>query len=370
MCAADAGQRRLLMCAADASNAGSDEGWRARGASGKHDETDGRLDDVCRTGQNTASLEHAVNVRLKHLWTAVAIAAGCAPSGATVATATETSVAIDSVRLMHDISVLAHDSMEGRLVGTAGAARARTFLVRSFRDRGIQPISATTYEYPFTFTRNDTSVTGVNVVGQVRGASEPERYIVITAHYDHVGVRNGEIYNGADDNASGTAALLAIANHFTRNQPRHSIIFAALDAEEGGLRGARAFVDTPPVPLESIVLNVNMDMVGRNDAGELYVAGARHYPQLLPYIQRVAQGAEVSLIPGHDQPGPRPSDDWTNASDHAAFHGAGIPFLYFGVEDHADYHQPSDELSGIQPGFYARAVRTVLAAVLLLDAEL
>ena len=299
-----------------------------------------------------------------------AVAAGCAPSNGAVATAVQAPAAIDSVRLMQDIGVLAHDSMEGRMVGTPGGARARAFLERSFRERGLQPAAGNTYLHPFSFTRGDTSRTGVNVVGMVRGTTESDRYIVVTAHYDHVGIRNGEIYNGADDNASGTAALMAIADYFTRNPPRHSIVFAALDAEEGGLRGARAFVDNPPVPLESIALNINMDMVGRNDAGELYVAGTAHYPQLLPHVQRVAQNAEVTLIPGHDRPGARPSDDWTTASDHAAFHRAGIPFLYFGVEDHPDYHRPTDELAGIQPGFYARAVRTILSAVRLLDAEL
>lgn len=304
-------------------------------------------------------------------FTALAAAGACMsprsePGGAWQVGAT----AIDSVRLMHDIGVLAHDSMEGRLVGTPGGARARTFLDRSFRERGLQPIGGSTYQFPFSFMRRDTSVTGVNIVGYVAGASIPASFIVVTAHYDHLGVRNGEIYNGADDNASGTAALLAIAAYFTRNQPQHSIIFAAFDAEEGGLRGARAFVDNPPVPRESIVLNINMDMVGRNDAGELYVAGTHHYPQLLPLVERVAGTAEVKLIPGHDTPGPQPSYDWTTASDHAPFHRAGIPFLYFGVEDHADYHRATDELSGIQPGFYARAVRTVLSAVRLLDSSL
>lgn len=302
-------------------------------------------------------------------WLGVVLLAGaCAPANnMAVGTA---PVAIDSARLMHDIGVLAHDSMEGRLVGTPGGARARAFLDRSFRDRGLQPVGGSSFLHPFSFTRRDTSMTGVNVLGHVRGTEQPDRYIVVTAHYDHVGMRNGEIYNGADDNASGTAALLAIADWFVRNPPRNTIVFAALDAEEGGLRGARAFVDSPPIPREAIVLNVNMDMVGRNDAGELYVAGTHHYPQLLPHVQRVAASAEVTLIPGHDQPGPRPSDDWTNASDHGAFHRVGIPFLYFGVEDHPDYHQPSDEITGIQPGFYARAVRTVLSAVRVLDAEL
>ncbi|HEX6307431.1 MAG TPA: M20/M25/M40 family metallo-hydrolase [Longimicrobiales bacterium] len=302
---------------------------------------------------------------------AAVLASGCAPT----ATRTESAprvvpAAIDSTRLLHDIGVLAHDSMEGRLVGTPGSARARAFLERSFRERGLLPVGGSSFLHEFRFTRRDTAVTGVNVIGQVTGSELPSQYIVVTAHYDHVGIRDGEIYNGADDNASGTAALLAIADWFARNPPRHSMIFAAFDAEEGGLNGARAFVANPPVARGSIILNVNMDMVGRNDAGELYVAGTRHYPQLLPYVQRIATSAEVTLIPGHDSPDPSPSDDWTTASDHGAFHRAGIPFLYFGVEDHADYHRPTDELSGIQPGFYARAVRTVLSAVRLLDAEL
>lgn len=304
-------------------------------------------------------------------WVAAVLATACAPAGArTGPGASVEPAAIDSARLMHDIGVLAHDSMEGRLVGSPGGARARAFLERAFRERGLQPVGGSSLLHEFTFTRRDTAVTGVNVVGAVRGTELPAQYIAVTAHYDHVGIRNGEIYNGADDNASGTAALLALADWFVRHPPRHSLIFAAFDAEEGGLNGARAFVANPPVAREAIILNVNMDMVGRNDAGELYVAGTRHYPQLLPYVQRVASAAEVTLIPGHDSPDPRPADDWTTASDHGAFHRAGIPFLYFGVEDHPDYHRPTDELSGIQPGFYARAVRTVLSAVRLLDAEL
>jgi hypothetical protein len=278
--------------------------------------------------------------------------------------------AVDSVRLMRDISVLAHDSMEGRLVGTPGSERAQRFLLQRYSEIALQQFGGT-YAHPFTFTRNEQQLRGVNIIGYVRGSVLPERYIVVTAHYDHLGIRNGEIYVGADDNASGTAGLLALAHYFVRVQPRHSIIFAAVDAEEGGLRGARAFVANPPVPRDAIVLNVNMDMIGRNDANELYVAGTHHYPQLLPFVQRIAATAEVRLIPGHDTPNPaNPSDDWTLLSDHGAFHEVGIPFLYFGVEDHPDYHRPTDRMEGIQPGFYNRAVRTVLSALRLLDAEL
>lgn len=281
------------------------------------------------------------------------------------------ATAIDSVALMRDISVLAHDSMEGRSAGTEGGAMARRFMERRFREIGLQPVGGSSYLHPFQFTgRNATSPTdAVNILGMVRGTEHPDRYIVVTAHYDHVGVREGQIYNGADDNASGSAALLQLARDFQRRPGRHSIIFAALDAEERGLQGARAFVANPPVPKDAITLNINMDMVGRNDAGELYVAGTYHYPQLLPFVESMAQLAEVKLIPGHDRPGGGPGDDWTNSSDHGPFHAAGIPFLYFGVEDHPDYHRPTDDFERIQPSFYPKAVRTVLMALRAADAR-
>jgi Zn-dependent M28 family amino/carboxypeptidase len=204
----------------------------------------------------------------------------------------------------------------------------------------------------------------------MRGRTNPERYIVVTAHFDHVGVRQDQIYNGADDNASGTAALMEIARWFAANPPMHSIIFAALDYEEGGLIGARGFVASPPVPASSIVLNVNMDMVGRNTKNELFAAGTSHYPFLRPYLDSVAARAPITLRFGHDDPNGPPRDDWTSQSDHGAFHRAGIPFVYFGVEDHPDYHQPTDDVERLMPQFFAGAATTVLDAVRTLDRNL
>ncbi|MGH7128536.1 MAG: M28 family peptidase, partial [Planctomycetaceae bacterium] len=183
-------------------------------------------------------------------------------------------------------------------------------------------------------------------------------------------VRQGEIYNGADDNASGTGALIEIARWFAAHPPENSIIFAAFDAEEGGLVGARGFVANPPAPADRIVLNVNMDMVGRNARNELYAAGTSHYGFLRPYLDSVAARAPVSLRFGHDDPnGPR-SDDWTTQSDHAAFHAAGIPFIYFGVEDHPDYHRPTDAVERLMPEFFAGAASTVLDAIRTFDRNL
>ena len=283
---------------------------------------------------------------------------------------TTASAEIDSRSLARDVSVLAADSMAGRATGTAGNAAARAYILARFADAGLRPL-ASGYEAPFPIRGGEEGepTRGINVVGQVRGSAMPERWIVVTAHYDHLGVSNGQTFNGADDNASGVAGLLALAEWAVRNPPRHSILFVAFDAEERGLVGARAFVASPPVPRSSMAINVNLDMIGRNDAGELYVAGTAHYPTLAPLVDSITATAPVRLLRGHDRPGSQPGDDWTSASDHAPFHQVGIPFLYFGVEDHADYHRPTDDAERIQPDFHARAVETVRRVIEALDEQ-
>lgn len=299
---------------------------------------------------------------------AVAPALACGPRS--VVAGAGADVGIDSAALIRDISVLSADTMEGRAPGTPGSARARAYIVRSLEEAGVQPFEgALLRSFQFTPRGGTGQTRGINIVGHVRGTVTPDRYIVVTAHYDHLGVRDGETFHGADDNASGTAALLALARHFARQPPRTSIIFAALDAEEHGLRGARALVQAPPVPRESIVLNINMDMISRNERGELYVAGTHHWPFLRRYVERVAESAPVTLRMGHDSPDLGPRDDWTMLSDHGAFHEAGIPFLYFGVEDHPDYHRPTDTFERIQPGFYVRAVETILEVIREVDRD-
>ena len=274
--------------------------------------------------------------------------------------------------LMRHVAVLAHDSLEGRLIGSPGGAKARTYLLRQFAAVGLQPVGSS-LEHPFAVPnpRDSTQVRrGVNIVGVVRGRTTPERYIVVTAHYDHVGIRNGEVFNGADDNASGAGALVELARQLRASQPANSVLIVALDGEESGLLGAREFVRAPPVPASSTVLNVNLDMVGRNEKRELWAAGTSHYPFLRSYLDGLATRSGVTLRMGHDDPnGPR-GDDWTSQSDHGAFHRAGIPFVYFGVEDHPDYHRATDETDRLMPDFYAAAVNTVLDAIRTFDRNL
>ncbi|MBC6982093.1 M20/M25/M40 family metallo-hydrolase [Caulobacter sp. 17J80-11] len=271
---------------------------------------------------------------------------------------------IDGTRLVQDLKVLSADDMAGRYPGTPGSAKARAYVEQRFREVGL-----TTKEQPFTYTtKAGAEVPGVNVWGVVKGKKTPDRYIVVTAHYDHLGVKDGQIFNGADDNASGTAALFAMAKYFKAHRPDHSLVFVALDAEEGGARGAHAFVAGPPVPKDAIVLNVNLDMVARGDKGELYASGGYHNPGLVPVLERVAKTAPVTLKLGHDRP-EQGQDDWTGQSDHMAFHEAGIPFVYFGVEDHPDYHRPTDDFEKVNPDWYVRSVQTITEAVMALDAD-
>src|SRR5690606_10195881 len=162
------------------------------------------------------------------------------------------------------------------------------------------------------------------------------------------------------------AALLALIKYYQQHPPQHTLIFAALDGEEEGLQGAKAFVQQPPVPLDRIRANLNMDMVSRNEKQELYVCGTHQYPELKTYVTRAAPGSRIRLLTGHDRPEDG-SQNWTAQSDHYQFHKKGIPFLYFGVEDHADYHRVSDEFAHIDPAFYYAAVQRIQGVLDLLD---
>lgn len=297
--------------------------------------------------------------------------AACAGSraGDTTAVSAPSVPALDSARLMSDLFRLAHDSMAGRASMTPENAKARAFLVSEMRRLELDPVNGS-YEQPFVFPRRNRpdSVRGANVLAMVRGTRTPERVVVVSAHYDHVGTRDGNIYNGADDNASGTAALLQLAAHFQRNRPAHSIIFAFFDAEEMGLTGARAFVANPPVPLAQIAANVNMDMVARGDNGVLWAVGTTPHPQMKPVVQSLVADPRVIVRMGFDSGTGR--DNWTSLSDQGAFHAQGIPFVYFGVEDHPDYHEPSDDAEKVNAGFYYGAARTIASFVIRLDAAI
>ena len=287
---------------------------------------------------------------------------------AVCAQAQPAKVRIDADRLMATVTLLADPKFEGRAAGSPGGIAARGVIAERFRSAGLQPIDGG-YLKPFTFARKsatDVQVGAANIIGLCPGKDPSLPVFVVSAHYDHLGIRDGVIYPGADDNASGVAVLLELAAYCARNPFRRSIVFAAFDAEEGGLNGARAFVASPPVPKDRIGLNVNLDMVSRNDKREIYIAGTSHTPALKAPLERVAATARVKVRFGHDRTGSG-SDDWTTQSDHYAFHAAKIPFVYVGVEDHPDYHKPTDTADKINRAFFADVAETVLDALAALD---
>jgi Zn-dependent M28 family amino/carboxypeptidase len=283
------------------------------------------------------------------------------------------SLRIDSERLLQTVTTLADAKFEGRAAGSPGGIAARAYVVERFKAIGLHPVAGA-YVFPFTFTRKSVSSagqgSGANVLGMCMGKDPKLPMFVMSAHYDHLGVRDGAIYHGADDNASGVAVMLEAAAHCARNPLRRTIVFAAFDAEEGGLNGARVFVSSGPIPRERIALNINLDMVSRSDKREIFIAGTYHTPDLKPPLEVVAKRSAITVLFGHDRPVAMAGgiDDWTNQSDHGPFHAAKIPFVYFGVEDHPDYHQPTDTADKINRGFFVDVAETILDALLQLDA--
>lgn len=266
---------------------------------------------------------------------------------------------------MHDLATLADDSMEGRGVGTAGGARARRYILLRFAKLGLDTISAGRVE---SFPVPQEKLEGSNILGTIPGRARPGQVIVISAHYDHLGTRNGQVYNGADDNASGVSAMLALAAWFRAHPPDQTLLFVAFDGEEEGELGAEAFVHAGLIPADSLMIDVNLDMVSRSAKHRLFAVGPARFPSLLPYLQATACGAAVALVLGHDK-GSSAGQDWTTQSDHFAFLGIGVPYIYFGVEDHPDYHKPTDDVSRIDPQFFLGATRTIARFVTLVDAD-
>ena len=268
-----------------------------------------------------------------------------------------------TAKLMARLSALSADSMEGRRAGTPGSARARKWIIGQLTAMGAKPVGSTFEQAVKLPMRAGADTNGANIVARIPGKKRDGQVIVMSAHYDHLGVRNGEIYNGADDDASGCIALLTIAERLLKDAPQHDVILAFFDNEEGGMNGSKTFVASGLVPLEKIALDVSLDMVARQDGKALWVSGLSHYPALKVITDAVASSSAIPIKFGHDTKDLPRGDDWTNSSDHAAFHAKNIPFLYLGVEDHPDYHKPGDDADKVDPAFYRGAVEFAFTLV-------
>lgn len=274
---------------------------------------------------------------------------------------------LNKASLLKDIEILSSAKYEGRKTGTEGNYAAAEYIINRFEEIGLSNFNDN-YKHPFTFkNRKSEEVNGTNLIGYIKGKTD--NIIVITAHYDHVGINNSKIYYGADDNASGVSALLNIAAHFKNQKPENTLYFIAFDAEEMGLQGAYAFLKDPKTNKSAIKLNINLDMVANNDKSELYAAGTYKTPILKEIIKDTDKNTGIKILFGHDIPGTG-REDWTMQSDQGPFAKENIPFLYFGVEDHEDYHQPTDTFENIDQTFFYGASNAILKSVLKLDKNL
>ncbi|MEJ7692150.1 M28 family peptidase [Daejeonella sp.] len=281
-----------------------------------------------------------------------------------LSTATAYSQIIDRTKLLADIQTLSSGKYEGRKTGTPGNKLAAEFIIKRFAEIGLSSYPKG-FKHPFNFkTRANEEKQGTNLIGFIKG--KRDKVIVVSAHYDHVGVSGTDIYYGADDNASGVGAMLAFAEYFTKHKPRHTLLFIAFDAEESGLRGAVSFVKEPTVAKDKIALNINMDMIAHNDKGELYASGTYKNPGLKSIIEGEDKNTGIKILFGHDLPDSG-KEDWTMQSDQGPFAKENIPFIYFGVEDHKDYHKPTDTFANINQDFYYGASTAILKSIIKID---
>jgi outer membrane murein-binding lipoprotein Lpp len=278
---------------------------------------------------------------------------GCeSPSPTSATTAGDASLSITVQELRASVESLAHDSTRGRASASPELEKAARWVAARFAASGLEPGGTDGYLQPFPFSFGGRSF---NTVGVVRG-SDPQRrdeFVVFSAHLDHLGVLHGTggdtIFNGADDNASGVATLLELAEAFAElgSTPPRSIVFIAFAGEEDGLLGSSYFSSHPTFSLESTIALLNIDMVGRSadngvsDPRNSVAAIGQERSFLGGLSNRVATAhpeLEIALLAD-----PWPEEGLFGRSDQLHFFRQGIPVLLFTTGLHEDYHRPSDE---------------------------
>lgn len=253
---------------------------------------------------------------------------------------------------MADVRYLSSDALAGRLTGTPGADSAAAYVARRFEAVGLQPAAKGWFQ-DFVVSSNVPSAqqagiagkVGRNVVGLLPGSDAERRneIVVLGAHYDHLGGgqfsaldpdRAGEPHNGADDNASGVAAIIHAASVLSKNPPARTVLFIAFSGEELGLLGSDYYVRNPVYPIERTVAMVNLDMVGRLRNNRLIVYGtatAAEFPRLLDSLNWYA---------GFDL---KARGDGYGPSDQSSFYAVKRPVLHLFTDLHEDYHRASDD---------------------------
>jgi hypothetical protein len=285
----------------------------------------------------------------------------------------------DTASLMRDVRYLASDALEGRGTGTPGNDSAAAFIARRFATIGLAPAFAQRdtrvcarapvcdgrFVQPFVARSIAAAHAGLagelptqNVAAVLRGSDPALRneYVILGAHFDHLGRSTfgaldpeaaNTIHNGADDNASGTAAVMELARLLRRNPPKRSVIFVTFSGEELGVLGSQYFADHLPVGLATVRAMLNFDMVGRMQGDRLIVYGVATAQELNDIVSRANAVNPLQITA---------TGDGFGASDHASFFAKNLPVLHFFTNVHDDYHKASDDADKINGAGLARVV--------------
>lgn len=269
---------------------------------------------------------------------------------------------ITAAELKDNLTTFASDEYEGRNTGEPGQKKAAKFIVNEYKQMGIEPpkeYSNYYQEIPTEFF-NGKLKDSENILGYIEGSEKPEEVLVITSHYDHVGIDDeGNIYNGADDGGSGPMAILELAEAFKEAQkdgytPKRSILFMHLTGEEKGLLGSKYYVENPVFPLANTVANLNMDMIGRIDKDHegndnyVYLIGSDKLSTDLHELSENVNSEYMNMDLDYTYNDENDPNRFYYRSDHYNFAKNNIPVIFYFNGVHPDYHKPTDTAEKIE----------------------
>lgn len=280
---------------------------------------------------------------------------------------------INATELKDMLYTYASDEFEGRETGQPGQKKAVEYLKDYYIDLGIpSPLGNNDYfqEISSSYLKNGVD-DSENVVAFIKGTEKPDEILVISAHLDHLGIKNGQVYNGADDDGSGTIAILEIAEAFKKassegNGPKRSILFLHVTGEEKGLLGSKYYTDTDPIfPLENTIANLNIDMIGRvdpkheNNKNYIYLIGSNRLSTELHDISEEINKKYTNINFDYTYNDENDPNRFYSRSDHYNFAKNNVPVIFYFSGTHADYHRPSDTPDKIEYDLFETRTRLI-----------
>jgi len=285
---------------------------------------------------------------------------------------TDFAASITAKELKENLYVYASDYFQGRETGTLGQRRAVDFLQNFYSTQGIEEAKGTdNYTQPMKLNIKGIEVETENVAAIIKGSKFPDEYIVISSHLDHIGIKNGEINNGADDDGSGTVALLEIAEAFKMaadvgQGPKRSLIFLHVTGEEKGLLGSSYYAKNPLYPLTQTMTNLNVDMIGRTDPKRedkdpnyIYLIGSDRLSQDLHDISEATNTKYTQFKLDYTFNEEKDPNRFYYRSDHYNFAKNNIPVIFYFSGTHEDYHKPGDTPDKIMYDLLAKRTQLI-----------